>query len=93
MTDSINPTPHRPHGGDGVHTELARRCVGYSQLDAMLGLLPPSPKQQQQQQQQQQQGKEEGGGNASSPVIPFDALPPRQPRPLRAHAEVVMLVA
>ena len=86
-----SPTHPRPHGGDGVHTELARRCVGYSQLDAMLGLLPPSPKQQQQLQQGNEEG--EGGGKAVSPVTPFDALPPRQPRPLRAHAEVVMLVA
>lgn len=60
-----------------MHTELARRCIGYSQLDAMLGLLPPS-----------KEGAEKG-----SPVILFDALPARQPRPLKAHAEVVMLVA
>lgn len=83
----ITHTHTSPHGGDGVHTDLARRCVGYSQLDAMLGLLPaPSPKQLLLQLQQ-------GEGKATSPVIPFDALPPRQPRPLRAHAEVVMLVA
>jgi hypothetical protein len=78
LTHAHNNTRDSPHGGDGVHTELARRCIGYSQLDAMLGLLPVPPK-----------GPKATGGAA----IAFPALPPRQPRPLRAHAEVVMLVA
>lgn len=67
-----------------MHTELARRCIGYSQLDAMLGLLPPT-------QTPAAQGRLDDTSGVA--VIPFPALPPRQPRPLRAHAEVVMLVA
>jgi hypothetical protein len=29
----------RPHGGDGVHTELTDLCIGYNQLDATIDLL------------------------------------------------------
>lgn len=86
----------RPHGGDGVHTELARRCIGYSQLDAMLGLLLPSKEEE-----EERKGEDATPAGrtqhdisiATTAILPFDALPPRQPRPLQTHAEVVMLVA
>lgn len=29
----------RPHGGDGVHVELATKCIGYNQVDAMIDLV------------------------------------------------------